>query len=132
MQKMGRAGVLRNKIWLVLPALVLLHSCGPEETPVTVPPTADTTAEAPKVYAPAPEFNPDSAYAFIKQQVDFGPRIPNTTPHAKCADWLSKKLSSYGFKVTVQKADATAFDGRTLKMKNIIAAWKPERKSRIL
>src|SRR5687767_15761299 len=30
-----------------------------------------------------PDFNADSAYFFVKKQVDFGPRIPNTDAHRK-------------------------------------------------
>src|SRR4051812_21094038 len=31
-----------------------------------------------------PSFNEDSAYAFVKAQVDFGPRVPNTKEHDAC------------------------------------------------
>jgi len=34
-----------------------------------------------------PAFNGDSAYSFVKAQVDFGPRIPGSAAHAKCADY---------------------------------------------
>ena len=32
-----------------------------------------------------PTFNADSAYAFVKAQTDFGPRVPNTDAHEQCA-----------------------------------------------
>ena len=35
--------------------------------------------------APA-KFNADSAYDYVKKQVDFGPRVPGTPAHKKCAD----------------------------------------------
>lgn len=35
-----------------------------------------------------PAFNSDSAYAFIRQQVNFGPRVPNTPAHTMCAGYL--------------------------------------------
>ena len=28
-----------------------------------------------------PQFNADSAYQYVKSQVDFGPRVPNTKEH---------------------------------------------------
>ena len=52
----------------------------------------------------SPEFNADSAYAYTKAQVDFGPRIPSTSAHAKCAAYLQQKLKSFGGDVSVQKA----------------------------
>ena len=39
----------------------------------------------------APRFNADSAYAFIQQQVDFGPRVPNSDAHKACALICKKK-----------------------------------------
>ena len=69
---------------------------------------------------PAPEFNADSAYSFVKKQVDFGPRIPGTSPHAKCADYLSQKLKTFGMTVIVQKGVVTTFDNKQFTLKNII------------
>ena len=40
-----------------------------------------------------PKFNADSAYRFVKEQVDFGPRFPNNEAHAKCAIYLENKLT---------------------------------------
>lgn len=82
--------------------------------------------------AEVPVFSADSAYAFIKKQVDFGPRVPNTKAHRACADFLTEKLKSYGAEVVVQKADLKAFDGTTLKAKNIIGSFRPEIDTRIL
>lgn len=79
-----------------------------------------------------PNFNSDSAYAFIQHQVDFGPRVPNTEAHAACAEFLVQKLKNYGADVIVQEATVTAFDGTALQMKNIIGQFKPENKRRIL
>src|SRR6218665_742267 len=80
----------------------------------------------------APDFNADSAYAYTKAQVDFGPRIPSTPAHAKCADYLVTKLKSFGGEVFVQQAPAKTYDGKTHQLKNIIAAFYPEKTQRIL
>ncbi len=45
---------------------------------------------------PAPVFNADSAYHFIEKQVAFGPRVPNTTAHKACGDFLIGQLETYG------------------------------------
>ena len=39
----------------------------------------------------APPFSSDSAYDYIKTQVDFGPRNMNTKGHDACAKWLIEK-----------------------------------------
>ena len=85
---------------------------------------------SPSVYPP--EFKADSAYSYIQKQVNFGPRVPNTQPHKECRDYLIEKLQSYGLKVTAQNGVANAFDGTKLNFTNIIAAYRPEEKSRIL
>ena len=79
----------------------------------------------------APSFNADSAWHYVKAQVDFGPRVPNTAAHRACGDYLAKKLEQFGAKVYNQYADLTAYDGTLLKSRNIIGAYKPESKKRI-
>ena len=70
------------------------------------------------------EFNADSAYKFITNQVNYGPRVPNTSNHEKCGDWLVNKLKSMGCKVTEQKGEVIAFNGAKLPVRNIIANLK--------
>lgn len=79
-----------------------------------------------------PQFNADSAYAFTKAQVDFGPRIPGTKAHENCEKYLVAKLKSYGLKVTVQEATVTTYDSKSFILKNIIASYNPETTNRIL
>src|SRR5215510_1173885 len=43
----------------------------------------------------APDFDADSAFAFVAKQVSFGPRIPGTVSQTKCAGWLTSKLKTY-------------------------------------
>ena len=35
-----------------------------------------------------PISNADSAYAYVANQVAFGPRVPNTAAHKACGDYL--------------------------------------------
>lgn len=79
-----------------------------------------------------PQFDEDSAYAYVARQVAFGPRVPNTQAHAECAQWLANELSRHGAEVTIQEARARAFDGTVLEMKNIIGTFHPESRDRIL
>lgn len=79
----------------------------------------------------APDFDADSAYQYVKAQVDFGPRVPNTQEHVACGNYLAAQLASFGAQVTNQYADLTAYDGTLLKARNIIGSYKPETKKRI-
>lgn len=85
-----------------------------------------------KIFVTAPLFNGDSAYYFVEKQVSFGPRVPGTNAHAKCANWLVDKLSNYSDTVIIQTFKARTYDGVTRNGKNIIASFNPESKSRIL
>lgn len=81
---------------------------------------------------PAPKFNEDSAYSYVKAQVDFGPRVPGTNPHAKCAEYLVSKLKSYGWETQIQNGNITTFDGKKFNLKNIIASYNQEISNRII
>ncbi len=79
-----------------------------------------------------PPFNADSAYTFIADQVEFGPRVPGNDAHANCALWIEKKLKDYGGKVTVQDFKTRTYDNITRNGKNIIASFNPESSKRIM
>ena len=113
----------------ILAALVMLFSCNGNKKDEAVSNQAPVT---PKVVINPPPFNSDSAFAFIKDQVGFGPRVPNTTPHKLAGDYLVEKLNDYGAKVVEQKFEAEAFDGTKLYLRNIIGSYNPDVKKRIL
>jgi Zn-dependent M28 family amino/carboxypeptidase len=78
-----------------------------------------------------PDFNADSTYRFVKTQVDFGPRVPNSEAHEVCANYLLDKLRDYADTAFFQSFKTRAFDGTTLNGKNIIASFNLNAKSRI-
>ncbi|MCF0186755.1 MAG: M28 family peptidase, partial [Bacteroidaceae bacterium] len=80
----------------------------------------------------APDFCGDSAFAYTQAQCDFGPRVPNSTAHDQCGDWLVQKFQGFGAVVTEQKDNVKGWDGTTLKMRNIIASYKPETGKRVI
>jgi hypothetical protein len=108
-------------------ALSLLCSCGGSKNGAVAENSKATTAVAVK----APDFCADSAYQYVKRQVDFGPRVPNTKAHVDCANYLSSTLESLGAEVTNQYADLLAYDGTVLKSRNIIGAFQPGNKRRV-
>lgn len=77
-------------------------------------------------------FSADSAYSYVADQVNFGPRVPNTEAHKSCAQYLVSSLERMGAEVVSQRADLTAFDGTTLHATNIIGSFFPEKKRRVL
>jgi hypothetical protein len=69
-----------------------------------------------------PAFSADSAYEYIRAQLAFGPRVPNTTGFMKsCTEH-----------VTVQQGQVYSYKNSTLNFRNIIASWKPETNNRVL
>lgn len=81
---------------------------------------------------PAPMFDADSAFAFLKTQLDFGPRHPNSPGHAATRDWLVERLrEASGGQVFAQDFSVDGY-GETLSLTNVIAAFNPAAESRIL
>lgn len=100
-----------------------------ETTPTTT--TPNRIEELPLL--PVPSFNQDSAYYFIEEQVALGARYPNSEAHQKTGDYIINKLKSFDkINVQVQNFTATAFDGKILSGRNIVASFNPESKKRIL
>lgn len=93
--------------------------------------TADS-AQSNKPRVEVPSLNKDSAYSYVVTQLAFGPRVPGSAAHEKCATYITEKLQSWCKDVVVQKCRVAAFNGKMLDGKNIIASWKPELKNRVL
>lgn len=85
-----------------------------------------------KTVVNVPTFNVDSAYQYIQAQADFGPRVPNTVAHQECGEYLAKKLEQFGAKVYNQHAELVAYNNTILKARNIIGAYNPDSKKRVL
>lgn len=77
-----------------------------------------------------PDFNQDSAFLFIKKQLDFGYRIPGTEAHKRCADWLYAKLKEYCDTVYYQKGTAVTWDKKTIPVYNLIGSFNKNAKQR--
>src|ERR1700741_750042 len=115
-----------NPIILLGSCAVLAVACGPEK-PTENGTTGSTTKPVevkPRIVPP--DFNPDSAYAYVKVQADMGPRIPGSKAHTACVKWMSEKLKSYGAEVVIQNGVTTTFDQKKWSVKNVIASFNPE------
>jgi len=79
-----------------------------------------------------PKFNANNAYQFIKEQIKFGPRNPNSMGHAAGLNYLFNTLSKYTQSVTKQSFNYTGYEGEVLELTNIIAKFNPQNKNRIM
>ncbi|MEI7897283.1 MAG: M28 family peptidase [bacterium] len=119
---------MRYTTILITALAIMTVSCNqPAKQPAA---RQDSIPAGPKVSVP--DFNADSAYESCRIQLAFGPRVPNTTAHDKCAAYLIGKMKSFTDHVTVQKGQLYAYNNTSLKFQNIIASWKPETNNRIL
>jgi len=116
---------MKKRLCLLLLAVFSIYSCKTKES-------SEQTDEQAPALVKSPEFNADSAYSFVKKQVDFGPRVPNTKPHVTCGDYLVATLKKYGMQVTEQKFVAKTYDGKELNARNIIGSYNPKAAKRIL
>jgi len=80
----------------------------------------------------AREFNGDSALAYVKAQIAFGPRVPDTEGHVKAGDWIIAQLKSRADSVEIQAFTHVAVGGETLRLRNIIGKFRPDQPDRIL
>ena len=126
---MVQAGSLKVRGIGFLCCVALLTSCFSEDKNKT-PDTKKTKVERRKVQRPP--FSADSAYQYIKRQVEFGPRVPNSKAHVAAGNYLVDKLNEFGFEVTEQKTKVTAYDNTKLNIRNIIGTYKPALNNRIL
>lgn len=78
------------------------------------------------------DFNGMNAFNLVKAQCDFGPRVPGTPAHSKCAEWLEQSLRKSCDTVIVQEGQVTTFDGKTLNIKNLVGSFNPGNSDRIL
>ena len=108
--------------------LSLVSSCGSSKNKNTTENEETTQASAVQV----PAFSADSAYLYIERQVAFGPRVPNTDAHRACGEYLYRQLQAFGATMYDQRADVVSYDGKILKARNIIGAYNPEAKKRVL
>lgn len=126
---MERAGVKNSLQLVLLLGFCFFVSCS---NPKTEENAQQKTEQASTPKLPTPNFSSDSAYVFLETQVKFGPRVPGTDAHARCAEYLKQKLSGYGLQTQIQSETIGTFDGKKFRLKNIIAEYKPEISKRIL
>ena len=79
-----------------------------------------------------PQFNSDSAFTYIENQVIFGARVPLSKAHENCATYLQQTMQRFADTVMVQEGLVELYDGSVVTAKNIISSYCPWSKNRIL
>ena len=92
--------------------------------------TASSKAEV--VASNLPKFSADSAMLYVKQQCDFGPRVPGSEAQQQCGTWLENELVRHGATVSTQRTEATSYDGKKLPVINLVGSFNPDARMRIL
>ena len=121
----------KNKIMIALLIVALIAGAAFNFLPSNKAEVSETE-EIEKVQPVGPDFNADSAYIYLQEQCDFGPRTMNSVAHDKCEKWIIQKFEQYGCKVTTQKATLNGYDGTPLRSTNIMASYNPEATTRIM
>lgn len=114
-------------LYMVLAAL--MTACGSTTGSSTTDTSTDSTATAQVSRKP---FDAQGAYALTQQQCDFGPRVPGTAAHAKCAEWLTATLQDACDTVIVQTGTVKTAQSGNLGIKNIIGIINSDASQRLL
>lgn len=119
---------LKFSIYLGFSAV--FFSCGPDTPTENTDNKVEPVITKPHVVPP--DFNADSAYAFVKAQADMGPRTPGSKAHDNAVVYFEKQFKKYGAEVIIQKGNVTTYDNKPWVLKNIIATYNPKAEDRIL
>ncbi len=111
--------------WLPAIIFLMLASCDGQTKGSAS--KADTIA-----LASCPRFSASNAMLYIKEQCEFGPRVPGSDASRRCGDYIVERFKAFGAEVEEQTADVTIWDGSKLPARNIIARIAPSNPDRIL
>ena len=115
-------------LYIVLAALMTAcGSTGVSSSEGSNDTTATTSATVGKI-----QFDGKAAFDLTQQQCAFGPRVPGTPTHAKCAEWLTTTLQASCDTVIVQTGTVQTAQSGPMGMKNIIGIINPDASQRLL
>ena len=81
---------------------------------------------------PKTAFNGDSALAYTRAQVAFGPRVPGTAAATKAGDWIVTMMKQRADTVIEQRWSHRTLKGDSVPMRNILARFRPQAAQRVL
>ena len=77
-------------------------------------------------------FVADSAMAYTREQLAFGPRVPGTPQAQRAGDWIVSMMKTRADTVIEQRWTHRTLDGKDLPLRNVLARFKPAATQRIL
>jgi len=77
-------------------------------------------------------FDGEAALGYVRDQVAFGPRVPNTDGHRRAGDWIQAHLARTADTVEVQAFTHVTAAGDTLSLRNFLGRFRPARAERVL
>ena len=105
-----------------------MTACGSTGTSTATSSAADSVATEKSQVA----FDANGAFELTRQQCEFGPRVPGTPSHAKCAEWLIATLQASCDTVMVQTANVQSARSGKVDIKNIVGVINPTASQRLL
>jgi len=111
---------------MILLGMIIAAACGPS--------SSDERLNFSEKGRTVPAFDADSAYRFVEEQLEFGPRNPGSEGHRLAKTWLIGKLGDYAGegRVFPQHFRHRGYEGDTLELTNVIAAFNPNAGDRIM
>ncbi len=95
-----------------------------------------TNTDNPKPPKPVPtvqvEFNGDSAYKFVAEQVAFGPRVPGTPAHSRTMVYLRNQLARFCDTAYIDHGTHTDGDGVVHQVYNVMGRFNAENQKRFV
>jgi len=107
--------------------VMLIVGCGKEQ-----PKPQTVTQDVQKPRQNVPQFDGNSAFAFLKKQTDFGSRSPGSPAHEKCLRYLQTEMQKYADAVSPQTFSHVGYDGKNIIMTNLISSFNLKATTRIL
>ncbi|HEX8906041.1 MAG TPA: M28 family peptidase, partial [Longimicrobiaceae bacterium] len=109
----------RARPWAPLAALLSLAACAPRDPALGR-------------HVDHPDFLEEVAWAFLGDQVAFGPRYAGTKPHDRTLAWLHDELQFRADTLVAQRFTFERGAGKRVEMTNLLARWRPAEPRRIL
>ncbi len=92
----------------------------------------DTTMSGFSPPSDTPVFDGSRTFAYLEQQVAFGPRVPNSPAHERCLEYFVRFFDSLGLPAELQRFELPGYKDERLALTNVIVHINPSISRRIL
>ncbi|MEX0646256.1 MAG: M28 family peptidase [Balneolaceae bacterium] len=112
-----------NSLYWPVFLIILLYGCGGSDE------ESDFSEQGREV----PEFSSDNAFQYIEDQVNFGPRVPNSSAHEEAVNYFRNHFQSAAGQrsVYIQSFQRVVY-GDTLDLHNVLASFGGQYSDRII